>query len=85
MAFYPRGRGGGSASGLKIRRPRAQRATEVRKKARGQVVLRQRCMYMGVLDDFSKAFPIVLGPRLPASLQFFLADHCRVIGVRCQN
>jgi hypothetical protein len=37
---------------------------------------------MGISDDFSKAFPIILGPRLPASLPFFLADHDRVIGVR---
>ena len=55
--------------------------------AGGQVVLSQRCMYMfmGISDDFSKAFPIVLGARLPVSLPFFLADHCRVVGVRCRN
>ena len=55
--------------------------------AGGQVVLSQRCMYMytGISDDFSKAFPIALGTRPPASLPFFLADHDRVVGVRCQS
>lgn len=43
------------------------------------------CMYAGVSDDHSKAEPIALGPRPPASLQFFPADHSRVVGVRCQS
>ena len=34
---------------------------------------------------FSKAFAIVPGPGSPASLQPFLADNYRVIGVRCQS
>jgi hypothetical protein len=43
MSFHPRGRSGSSSSKLKIRRPRAPRATGARKtKARGQVVLSQR-------------------------------------------
>ena len=55
-------------------------------KARVQVVVRQaRCMYVRISDVLSKAEPIALAPRPPASLQFFLADHDRVAGVRCQN
>ena len=55
-------------------------------KARVQVVVRQaRCMYVRISDDLSKAEPIALRPRRPASLQFFLADHDRVAGVRCQS
>ena len=47
--------------------------------ARGQVVFCQaRCMYVRILDDLSKAEPVALGPRPPASLPFFLADHDRV-------
>jgi hypothetical protein len=42
-------------------------------------------MYVRISDVLSKAEPIALGPRPPASLQFFLADHDRVAGVRCQN
>jgi hypothetical protein len=55
-------------------------------KARVQVVVRQaRCMYVRISDVLSKAEPIALAPPPPASLQFFLADHDRVAGVRCQN
>jgi hypothetical protein len=55
-------------------------------KARVQVVVRQaRCMYVRISDVLSKAEPIALAPRPPASLQFFLADHDRVAGVRCQS
>ena len=34
---------------------------------------------------FRKAGPIAVGPRSPASLQRFPADHQRVVGVRCQS
>ena len=55
-------------------------------KARGQVVFGQaRCMYVRISDDFSKAEPIAPGTRPPASLQFFVADHSRMAGVRCQS
>jgi hypothetical protein len=55
-------------------------------KARVQVVVRQaRCMYVRISDVLSKAEPIALAPPPPASLQFFLADHDRVAGVRCQS
>jgi hypothetical protein len=55
-------------------------------KACGQAVLRQAgCMYVRISDDLSKAEPIALGPRPPASVSFFPADHDRVAGVRCQN
>ena len=55
-------------------------------KAHGQVVVCQvRCMYVRISDDFSKAEPIAPGTRPPASLQFFVADHYRMAGVRCQN
>jgi hypothetical protein len=55
-------------------------------KARVQVVVRQvRCVYVRISDVLSKAEPIALAPRPPASLQFFLADHDRVAGVRCQS
>jgi hypothetical protein len=55
-------------------------------KARVEVVVRQaRCMYVRISDVLSKAEPIALAPRPPASLQFFLADHDRVAGVRCQS
>src|SRR3954447_20198285 len=55
-------------------------------KARVQVVVRQaRCIYVRISDVLSKAEPIALAPPPPASLQFFLADHDRVAGVRCQN
>ena len=50
-------------------------------KARVQVVVRQaRCMYVRISDVLSKAEPIALAP-----LQFFLADHDRVAGVRCRS
>jgi len=32
-------------------------------------------MYVRVLDKLSKAEPAALGPRLPASLPFPVADH----------
>ena len=52
----------------------------------GQVVIGQVMrMYASISDDLSKAEPIAPGLRPPASLQFFLADHYRVIGVRCQS
>jgi hypothetical protein len=57
-----------------------------KQKARVQVVVRQvRCMYVRISDVLSKAEPIALAPRPSASLQFFLADHDRVAGVRCQS
>ena len=55
-------------------------------KAHCQVVFGQaRCMYVRISDDFSKAEPIAPGTRPPASLPFFVADHCRMAGVRCQS
>jgi hypothetical protein len=55
-------------------------------KAHGWVVFGQaRCMYVRISDDFSKAEPIAPGTRPPASLPFFVADHYRMAGVRCQS
>ena len=54
--------------------------------AHGWVVFGQaRCMYVRISDDFSKAEPIAPGTRPPASRQFFVADHSRMAGVRCQS
>jgi hypothetical protein len=48
------------------------------------VVCQARCMYVRSSDDLLKAPPAALGLYPPAS-QFFLADHNRVAGVRCQS
>ena len=54
--------------------------------AHAQVVFCQaRCMYVRSSDDLSKAPPAALGLCPPALLQFFLADHNRVAGVRCRS
>ena len=53
--------------------------------ARLSCVCVTRCIYVGILDKLSNAEPAALGPRLRASLPFFVADHCRMAGVRCQS
>ena len=85
-SFYPRGRGGGLAEGgqnPKTKGIAGDRSPEDEGTRPGSAS--SKVYVMGISNDFSKAFPIVLGPRSPASLPFFLADHCRVVGVRCQN
>ena len=43
-------------------------------------------MYVRSWMSLSKAEPAALGPRLQASLPFFVvADHDHVVGVRCQS
>jgi len=56
-----------------------------KRKARGRLIRSQRCVYVRISDDLSKAFPIASGTRPPASLPFFPADHDRIVGVRCQS
>ena len=52
--------------------------------ARLSCVCVTRCIYVGILDKLSKGEPAALGPRLRASLPFFVADHDPVVSARCQ-
>ena len=54
-------------------------------RARPDSILSVRCMYVRSSDDLSKAPPAALGLCPLASLQFFFANHYRVVGVRCQS
>jgi hypothetical protein len=63
--------------------PRAGRL-EGRHTSRWCFVKQGACMCVFQMT-FRKGFPIDLGPRPPALLQFFPADHDRVAGVRCQS